>query len=141
MPDGSVKVIAATGEKIMNSPQNIDYTITINGLDLGDTDLSVLSLANGYAGIDSKYISRAYDVTTSDVRIGKRYNVGDIAAEEGLGETLRNKRDEVLDNAVVAPVDQFDAVWDAGMADYLASGGQAIKDERTSKLAEFYPEG
>ena len=32
----------------------------------------------------------------------------------------------------------FDAEFDAGMADYLASGGQAIIDERIEKLAEVY---
>jgi putative aldouronate transport system substrate-binding protein len=37
-------------------------------------------------------------------------------------------------------VDQFDAVYDAGMADYLASGGQAIIDERAEKLLAVYGE-
>jgi len=34
LADGTIKTISATGEKIMNSPNNIDYTIVINGLDL-----------------------------------------------------------------------------------------------------------
>ena len=33
--DGTIKTISAQGEIIMNSPSNIDYTMTINGLDLG----------------------------------------------------------------------------------------------------------
>ncbi len=38
----------------------------------------------------------------------------------------------------MAPVEQFDAVYDAGMADYLASGGQSIIDERREKLEAVY---
>ncbi len=44
----------------------------------------------------------------------------------------------MLTKAVTASVENFDAEWNAGMADYLASGGQAIIDERIEKLAEVY---
>ena len=67
------------------------------------------------------------------MKVGKNVNVGAIAAEEGMGPALSEKRDIAYDTAVIAPVDQFDAVWDAAMADYLSSGGQAIMDERTEK--------
>ncbi|WP_216855922.1 hypothetical protein [Paenibacillus qinlingensis] len=132
LPDGSVKTIAATGEKIMNSPANIDYTITSNGLDLGDPAKTVKSIANGYAGIDAKYIEKANQITTHDGRVGKNANVGAIKAENGQGQALKEKRDTLLNKAVVAPVDKFDAVYDGGMKDYLNSGGQAIIDERTA---------
>lgn len=132
LPDGSVKSIAATGEKMMNSPANIDYTITSNGLDLGDPDKTVKSISNGYAGIDAKYIEKANQITTHDGRVGKNANVGAIKAEDGQGQALKEKRDTLLDKAVVAPVDKFDAVYDAGMKDYLNSGGQAIINERTA---------
>ena len=49
-----------------------------------------------------------------------------------------SKRDALLTKAVTAAPDAFDAEFDAGMADYLASGGQAIIDERIEKLAEVY---
>ncbi|GIP16190.1 hypothetical protein J40TS1_18320 [Paenibacillus montaniterrae] len=130
LPDGSLKTIAATGEKIMNSPANIDYTITSNGLDLGDPELTVKSIANGYAGVDSKYIEIAHKITTNEGRVGKNVNVGEIKAENGQGQALKEKRDTILNKAVVAPVDKFDEVYDSGMKDYLNSGGQAIIDER-----------
>ena len=57
--------------------------------------------------------------------------------EAGIGDTLSSKRDQVFDQAVVAPVDQFDAVWDEFMEDYLSSGGQDIIDERTEKWEQF----
>ena len=135
--DGAVKTLAATGEKIMNSGNNIDYTILINGLDLGDEDKNVKSIALGYAGIDAKYIEKAYAATQNDGRIDENVNVGAIEAEQGMGPALAEKRNTLLNQAVVAPTNQFDTVFDAGMKDYLASGGQAIIDERTQKWAEF----
>jgi len=138
LPDGSLKTIAATGEKIMNSPANIDYTITSNGLDLGDPEKTVKSIANGYAGVDSKYIEIAFQITTHDGRVGKNANAGEIKAEEGQGQALKEKRDALLNKAVVAPVDKFDSIFDSGMKDYLTTGGQAIIDERTAAWEKYY---
>ena len=138
MPDGAIRLLSATGDKIMNSPNNIDYTITINGLDLGDPDLNAKSLAFNYAGVDPRYIEKAWPLSMLDGRIIPQFNVGEIKAEEGMGPALSQKRDNFLVQAVSCPPDQFDAVFDAGMQDYLNSGGQAIIDERAAKYAEFY---
>ena len=138
MPDGSLKTIAATGEKIMNSPANIDYTITSNGLDLGDPEKTVKSIANAYAGVDAKYIEIASRITTNDGLVGKNANVGEIKAEDGQGQALKEKRDNFLNKAVVAPVDKFDAEYDSGMKDYLGSGGQAIIDERAAAWEKYF---
>jgi len=130
--DGAIKTIAAAGENIMNSPNNIDYTITCNGLDLGDPDLSVRSIAQGYAGIDASYIEKAFAISPKDGRQGKNVKVGAINAETGMGPALSAKRDTIYDQAVVASTDKFDEVFDSGLADYLSSGGQAIMDERAA---------
>ncbi|MDR3173478.1 MAG: extracellular solute-binding protein [Treponema sp.] len=45
MPDGAVKAIAVTGAKIMNSPNNIDYTTLINGIRMPTTELTIKSMA------------------------------------------------------------------------------------------------
>lgn len=130
MEDGAIKTLAVTGEKIMNSPANIDYTITINGLNLGDDEKTIKSMALGYPGVDASYIQKAHAISTKDARIGQNVNVGQIAAEEGMGPALSDKRNVLLDQAVVAPTDKFDSVYDGGLNDYLSSGGQAIIDER-----------
>jgi len=138
LSDGSIKTIATTGKKIMNSQNNIDYTITINGLDLGDEELNVKSIANGYADVEPRLISKAYDITSKDARIGKHVNVGQIESEEGQGAALKEKRDKLLSQAVVAKPEDFDTVFDSGLQDYLRSGGQAIIDERKEKYENFY---
>ncbi len=136
--DGSVKMIPVTGEKILNSNNNIDYTITCNGLDLGDPDKTIKSIAIGYAAIDPRYIEKAYAAALTDARVGKNVNVGTITAEQGVGTSLTDKRNTLLDQAVVAATDKFDEVFDSGLNDYLSSGGQAILDERKAAWEKYF---
>jgi len=138
LPDGIIKSIATTGEKFMNSPYNIDYTMTINGLDLGDKDLTTKSVALGYAGVEPKYVQKAYELTSKDAFIEKHINVGPIKSEEGMGPALKEKRDNMLVQAVTAKPEKFDSIFDGGMKDYLASGGQAIIDERAAAYDKYH---
>ncbi|HBG02740.1 MAG TPA: sugar ABC transporter substrate-binding protein, partial [Firmicutes bacterium] len=135
---GAIKSLPVTGEKIMNSPQNIDYTIVINGLDLGDPALTSKSIALNYAGVDARFIEPAYIITSNQARYGKNVQVGEIRAEEGMGTVLSEKRNNLLAQAVVAKVEDFDQVWDRGFTDYLRSGGQAIINERAQKYDAAY---
>jgi putative aldouronate transport system substrate-binding protein len=100
---------------------------------LQDADLTVKSRAHSYASVDYTLVEEADKICNTDMKVGKNVNVGTIEAEEGQGTALSSKRDIIYDNAVVASVDDFDKVWDDGIADYLSSGGQAIIDERTEK--------
>jgi putative aldouronate transport system substrate-binding protein len=138
LEDGSVKALAASGEMIMNSPNNIDYTILINGLDLGDSELNAKSISLAYAGVDKRFLEKSYLIMKHDARITANFNVGEIKSEEGMGPALKEKRDTFLTKAIVAKVEDFDAVYDSGMKDYLNSGGQAIINERKAKYEEYY---
>lgn len=136
---GAVKTITANGTPaVMNSGNNIDYTITCNGLKLQDADASAMSQAYGYAECDPQIVAGAIKTAMVDGVGPKNVNVGAIEAEIGVGDTLSSKRDQVFDQAVVAPVDKFDAVWDEFMEDYLSSGGQDIMDERAEKWEQFF---
>lgn len=136
--DGSVKTIAAKGEKIMNSGMNIDYTITINGLDLGNPALTAKSIALSYAGVEGKYVEKSYLIQKVDERVAKVFNLGKIASEEGMGPVMTEKRNNMLTQAVTAKVKDFDKVFDAGLKDILASGVKAITDERRAKYNALY---
>lgn len=138
--DGSVKTIAAAKgtDKIMNSGSNIDYTIVLNGLDIGDPVLNAKSIAMGYAGVDKRYIEKSYALQKTEARITSNYNVGQIESENGMGPALKEKRDNMLVQSIVAKPADFDKVYDNGMKDYLTSGGQAIIDERKVKYEKFF---
>ena len=136
--DGAIAIQAATGDAIMNSGMNIDYTITCNGLKLTSEDLTNKSRALNYPGIPAEDVLNSHKLANTDLKVGKNVNVGAIEAEEGIGDTLSSKRDIVYDKAVVAKPEDFDSVWDAGIKDYLDAGGQDIIDERAQKWAEFF---
>ncbi|MCR5320604.1 MAG: sugar ABC transporter substrate-binding protein [Lachnospiraceae bacterium] len=138
LDDGAVEVMAATGDPIMNSGNNIDYTITCNGLNLVDSNLTKLSAAHSYAPADAADVQQAIDYADTCNKVAKNVKVPEIKAEDGMGEALSSKRDVVYDTALVAKPDQFDAVWDEAIADYLASGGQAIMDERKAAFEAKY---
>ena len=138
LEDGAIQTMAAEGDAIQNSGMNIDYTMTCNGLKLADADLTVKSRAYTYAGIEPAIVEEADKICNTDMKVGKNVNVGAISAEEGMGPVLSEKRDIAYDMAVSASVDEFDAVWDGYMSDYLSSGGQAIMDERAEKWAATF---
>ena len=138
LESGAIQTMAATGDAIMNSGMNIDYTITCNGLKLADPEKTQLSKAYNYAEIDPEIVAQADTFAQTDLHFIKNVNVGNIDAETGVGDTLSSKRDQVFDQAVVAPVDKFDEVWDEFLEDYLSSGGQDIIDERTEKWEQFF---
>ena len=134
--DGAYSLIAATGDYIKNSGNNIDYTITVNGLYLGDATAATTALS--YPGVDTQIVIDANKYGKTNGRVVAKFTCGSITAEEDVGTSLTSKRDALLTKAVVAAVADFDATYDAGMADYLASGGQDIINERAEKLAAVY---
>ncbi len=134
--DGAYKNLGATGEWIMNSGMNIDYTMTLNGFHLGDATDATRALS--YPGIAPEMVTLANEYGYSNYRIAKHFNVGVIEAETEVGGALTSKRDELLTKAVTASVEDFDSVYDSYMDDYMNAGGEDIINERIEKLAEIY---
>jgi len=139
--DGTLKAIAAeAGRYKMISSNNGDLTMIINGLDLGDVEKTSAAMALGYANVDPELIKNAYAVALTNGVSYSNISLGTVAAEDGMSEVLKEKRNETLNTSIVASVEDFDAVFDAGMADYLSSGGQAIIDERMEKYTTAFGE-
>ncbi len=134
--EGGFEKLATTGDWLQNSLNNIDYTITVNGLYLGDA--TAVTTALGYAPVAPDLIKTSNAVAKADGRIVKVFNCGDIEAEQEYGTQLPTFRDTLLNKAVVASEEEFDAVYDQGMQDYLDNGGQAIIDERAAKMADIF---
>ena len=138
LDDGAIEIVAATGDAIQNSGMNIDYTITCNGIHFTDEEITLKSAAHNYANVDSKDVENAINIAETGMKRAKNYKTAPISAEDGMGEALAAKRDILLDTAVSAPISDFDAVWDEGMDDYLASGGSAIMEERATAWDAVY---
>ncbi|MDR0293725.1 MAG: sugar ABC transporter substrate-binding protein [Oscillospiraceae bacterium] len=122
----------------LNSTKNIDMTPLINGYyPAGLTQLARASSPD-FAGVESRLIAKAVACAQNDAYASPEVSGLTIAAEAGLAEVLKEKRDNLFNLAVNAAPADFDSVWDNGMNDYLASGGQAIIDERAEKYDAAY---
>ena len=134
--DGAYQILPATGEWVKNSGNNIDYTMTCNGLYLGDATGKTTALS--YPGIPAEIVIQANEFGKNNGRYPAHFNVGTIESETEVGTSLSEKRDELFTKAVTASVEEFDAVYDDLLQAYLDMGGQEIIDERIQKLAEIY---
>ena len=134
--DGAYQILPATGEWVKNSGNNIDYTMTCNGLYLGDATAATTALS--YPGIPADVVIQANIYGQNNGYFVKHFNVGTIESETEVGTSLTEKRDALLTQAVTASVEDFDQIIADGMEDYMSSGGQDIMDERIEKLQEIY---
>jgi putative aldouronate transport system substrate-binding protein len=128
--NGVPQVIASTDPKwIQNSALNIDITMPLNGVDLGNTDDNIKVLALSYEGYSADLISNAYNISVKNARAAI-VHPGTITKTQNT-QTLLDKADALLAQAIRTSPATFDSVWDAGYRDWLSSGAQEMIDERT----------
>jgi len=149
MPDGAIRSLAEDpadepgghrfpDNMIFGGLRNFDIALTVNGVDLGDPDRTLATLMLAYPGIAPEAVVQARAMGLDHRRTFRHVQVRPIAAQEGMSTPLNEFRDTVLHNAIAAPVDQFDNVWDTMFGQYLAMGGQAIIDERRQAWIEQF---
>lgn len=126
--DGVPKIIQTEGPQIMNSSMNIDYTMMINGLNLGDDELNVKATALAYP-VDPQYIIDAYNFAMANGRPDPVIPLP-LSAAGPVTQTLDDLGDALMAEAITCDPEDFDAVWDAGIENWLAAGAQAVIDER-----------
>jgi len=132
LEDGIPRLISAEGPEIQNSAQNIDYTFIMNGLDTGDPSTYMQSLAFSYT-VDPQLIIDGYTLAMTDGRPPIIVAGVDIISAGPVNEILVEKGKTLMARGVTAPEGEFDAIWDADIADWLASGAQEVINERAEK--------
>jgi putative aldouronate transport system substrate-binding protein len=102
----------------------------MNGVEMGSQELNARVLALGYGETPAEVIVNAYAISTRNARAAAVFQA--TTSQDGIyGQTLQDKADALLAQSIArtAPAD-FDRVWDAGIQDWLQSGGQQVYDER-----------
>jgi len=113
-----------------NSAQNIDYTMPLNGVEMGNQELNSRVLALSYGNVPADKVVAAYAISVRNARAPIVRQVTTTVNQ--YNTTLQDKHAALLAQAIRATPAQFDAIWDAGIRDFLASGGQEVINERAS---------
>lgn len=136
--DGIPQGIAQTGEKMQMSNLNLDYTLVVNGAELGDTEKNVRTYAAALAAGDQNYEKLAidsYKINTTDGYTGFYYGVPNEANIK-YGKTLGDMNKQMIDRLVVAKPAEFDALYDKLVKEYMDAGGKAVQDENVKNYRE-----
>jgi putative aldouronate transport system substrate-binding protein len=111
-----------------NSPNNIDLTMPMNGVELGNDDLNGRALGFSYGSTSPATISNAYQVSIRGAR-GPAVWQATTRVNQYDGD-LREKADDLLSSAISAKPSDFNRIWDNGMRDWMRSGAQEVLKER-----------
>jgi putative aldouronate transport system substrate-binding protein len=133
--DGLPKVKPVEGGWIQNSANNMDYTIPINGLDLGDPDKNAKVFVFSYPDATPEWIVNARSLAIKNSRPDPFVPVV-ITSTQRYAQTLADKGKVLVATSITASPANFDRVYDVALADYLASGYQEIVNERKAKYIE-----
>jgi len=132
MVDGIPQTIATPPQHpwFMNSPNNIDMTIPINGVELGSDEKNAKVVSLSYGNISPDVILNAYIAATTNAR-GPAIWQATTKINQYSGD-LREKADDLLSLAITAKPENFNRIWDNGIKEWLKAGGQEVLDEKQS---------
>lgn len=119
------------GEKVFNSPDNIDYTLIVNGIDLGDTQKNIKLNSLQFTGMEELYIS-AYNSAITNGYIDPDVSTPPTEAEGKYSNSLREKGYELYARCLTCKPEEFDRVWEQQYQEFLKTGGQEVIDQRAA---------
>ncbi|WP_340023536.1 extracellular solute-binding protein [Paenibacillus sp. FSL K6-1096] len=138
MKDGIPQGISQTGENMMTSNLNMDYTVIVNGAELGDTEKNVKTYAAALASGDKQYESLAmesYKINTTDGYSSFYYGIPNEANIK-YGKTLGDMNKQMIDRLIVAKESEFDALYEKLVKEYMDAGGKAVQEENVKNYRE-----
>jgi putative aldouronate transport system substrate-binding protein len=117
-----------------------DFPILVNGFEFGSPEKNIQAASAGYPGYE-KEIKQCITIAMKDAYAppwidqiltqGIKYN----------GPVLFPKAQEILTKSIMCKPADFDATYDSLVKDYLASGGQAVIDEKIAAYNQMVKAG
>ncbi len=126
--DGLPVPITQTGDKMMMSPNNIDYEIITNGPDLFDEAKNRKMFANNYKAF-GKEVDRAIELSLQD-GVEPYYMSTPNAALAKYGPILNNKNVEISAQLTVCKPSEFDEKYDSLVGEFIRAGASEIVSEQ-----------
>ncbi|MBN2982408.1 MULTISPECIES: extracellular solute-binding protein [Cohnella] len=115
-----------------------DMAIIVNGKYIGETEQNNEAYIRQTPKEYHEDMRKSVDISNTD-KLDQIVLSRPIEAESKYGSVLTDKYNEMIVNTTMIGTDKFDATFDSLMKEYMASGGQAILDERTGVYKEMNP--
>jgi putative aldouronate transport system substrate-binding protein len=102
----------------------------MNGIELGSMEANARVLALAYGDTPAEVIVNAYEISTRNARAAAVFQATTTVNQ--YGQVLQDKADALLAQAIARTrPEDFDRTWEAGIADWLNSGGREVYEERS----------
>ncbi|MBB6670835.1 extracellular solute-binding protein [Cohnella nanjingensis] len=125
--NGIPEVINQAGDNMQTSYLNLDYTLVVNGVELGDPEKNIKALAATAPGLE-EVAEQSYKINTTDTYTGFYFDTPNEANIK-FGKTLGDLNKQMTDKLISCKPSEFDNLYDKMVAEYMAAGGQAVTDE------------
>lgn len=119
------------------SPQNIDYTLILNGVELGDQTKTIKVNSFSYPGNEALFI-KAVEYANRDAYVFPALSTPVDAAAK-FGTSLTAKEKEIFAKTITCTPADFDKVWAAQIAEYQNMGGAQVATERAAAWDKAHP--
>jgi putative aldouronate transport system substrate-binding protein len=117
-----------------NSNSGDYHVIVAAQADLGSDEMNRKVLIAGVNPIDLPFMNDVLDKSITNLKFLPIIQpASPLTAGAAVAQTLTEKSRAFLAESIVCTPANFDRIYDAGEADWLASGGQAIINERREK--------
>ncbi|PYE44511.1 putative aldouronate transport system substrate-binding protein [Paenibacillus barcinonensis] len=105
-----------------------DTAIISNGKNLGDQGMNEKAWIMGFPPANQEILKKALEVANTDT-VGPIVFSKPIQAEMKYSTALTDKLDVIIVKTAMAKPEDFDAVYEKEMADYMSLGGTELKKE------------
>ena len=138
MKDGlPVYQAVKTGDKQFNSPNNIDYTLILNGIDTGDLAKNIKINSLAYGDVQDLFI-KSYTIAITNAYVEPTVSIP--SEQQGkYAKTLADKQKEVFAKTIACKPADFDTTWTKMITEFMRVGGTQVLNERRQLWVKDHP--
>ncbi|MFB5675110.1 extracellular solute-binding protein [Paenibacillus terreus] len=135
---GGIPVVKAdASQEVVNRIYNAgDMVIISNGKNIGDQATNEKAWVSGFPERNQEMLKQSIAIANTDT-IGPIVFGKPIEAEAKYGTTLNDKLSVIIVKTAMAKPEEFEAVYEQEMKDYMSLGGAELKEELEHALKEL----
>ncbi|WP_127540614.1 extracellular solute-binding protein [Paenibacillus illinoisensis] len=113
-----------------------DMAIISNGKNVGDQAMNEKAWVLGFPQNNQEMLKQSIDIANTDT-VGPIIFDKPIEAEMKYGTALKDKLNVIIVKTAMAKPEEFEAVYEREMNDYMSLGGEALKKELEQAVQEL----